>query len=297
VKTIIGFLTVTAIVFSCTTFQPNIDGKKLITSPSSSPGKVIKIVGIKSQFLELPRNLYVYLPHGYDEENSNYPVIYIQDGNNLFSKSASSGHNWKLDLILNNLIESKIIPKVIVIGIGNTANRSSEYEPYVITAPKSVENLYPIADKYLKFVCDELIPYVESNFRVIQEPKSRTIGGSSYGGTFSLYAAIKRPEMFGTILALSPSLWPGIKDKPGDEKILQDFENAELNKKQNIYFDLGAKEGPSGYIEDVSKRLITILEKSLPKNQIKFVFDPNGEHGEEAWTQRIPDALSWIFSR
>jgi enterochelin esterase-like enzyme len=281
---------------SYATYRPNIDGRDLVRSVRESRGKVVVLRDFASEHVPLPRNLYVYLPREYPQADRNCPVIYFNDGGNLFAQESSDVWNLGLDRILDALIDQGAIPPVVVVGIGSTSDRSAEYEPYPIRLPGKMKNLNPITNEYIEFMQCELIPCIESNFMIMREKKGRTIAGFSYGGVFAFYASLKKPELFGGILALSPSLWVGNDYLVGKEKMLKEYEGSTGGIRQRIYFDMGGKEGAFGDPRYVSGRFRKILAEKMKPEDLNMVYDPTGRHDGSSWTKRLPDALVWLLN-
>src|SRR5438477_10739802 len=75
-----------------------------------------------SRYLSTPRDLIVYLPPGYEEHaERRYPVLYLQDGQNLFdAATAFAGQEWRADESADRLTEEGIIEPLIIVGIYNT---------------------------------------------------------------------------------------------------------------------------------------------------------------------------------
>jgi enterochelin esterase-like enzyme len=278
------------------TYRPNIDGLDLARDARGSRGSVIVIPDFTSEHVALPRNLYVYLPKEYGQSDKRYPVIYFNDGGNLFARESSDVWNFGLDRILDALIDQGAIPPVLVVGIGNTSDRSAEYEPYPIRLPGKMANLNPIADSYIEFMERELIPCIEGKYMASRERSGRTIAGFSYGGLFAFYASLKKPELFGGILALSPSLWVGSLNGVGKERILEDYERSPSRIRQRIYFDMGGKEGAFGYPRYVSGRFRRILTDKMDPADLLAVYDPLGRHDGSSFAKRLPDALVWLLN-
>lgn len=95
--------------------------------PSSITGQVEVYRDFPSKNL-VNRDLYIYLPPGYEESNKRYPVLYMHDGQNIFDASAA-GQEWKVDEAAQSLIEAGEIEPVIIVGIASTADRFEEYTP------------------------------------------------------------------------------------------------------------------------------------------------------------------------
>ena len=113
----------------------------------------------------------------------NYPVIYMHDGQNLFDRETSYVGEWKVDESLDSLNE----PEAIIVGIEHGGDkRIDELTPFPHAKYGGGK-----ADAYLHFIVDQLKPYVDNNYRTLPDYKNTGVFGSSLGGLFSFYAALK----------------------------------------------------------------------------------------------------------
>ncbi len=164
---------------------------------------LIKHEQFPSRFLRNRRDLIVYLPPGYDEQSERaYPVLYLHDGQNLFDGATSfiPGVDWHVGQTADHLIYEGCVEPLIIVGLYNAGKqRLGEYTP--TRAPKLGGGR---ANRYAKFLLDEVRPFVQRQYRVAEGAKRTGIGGSSLGGLVSLYLGLKLPKIFGRIAALSP---------------------------------------------------------------------------------------------
>lgn len=148
------------------------------------------------------RRIWLYLPPDYQSSRRRYPVIYMQDGQNLFDRATSYAGEWQVDETLNRLAAAGD-PGAIVVGIDNGGeNRTAEYHPVL---PWS--GLPGQADAYLAFLTDTLKPLIDRRFRTKRDRVHTLIMGASSGATLALYAGITRPDVFGRVAAFSTPLW------------------------------------------------------------------------------------------
>ena len=150
-----------------------------------------------SQILQEERPYWVYLPVVYEEEEQPLGVLYLLDG---------SYHYHHASGILQFLIDEKVIPPLIMIAIPNTGDRTRDLTP-PLRKDLELQATFPTAggaDKLLAFMERELIPEIEKQYRVTPY---RILCGHSFGGLFSMYSLINRPDLFDAHLSISPSLW------------------------------------------------------------------------------------------
>lgn len=239
--------------------------------------------------LNTTRRIWVYLPKGYKQGKKNYPVMYLQDGQNLFDEMTSAfGQEWGVDECLDSLIE-KGKPACIVVGIDNgEATRMSEYNPYEFTWKDSANSktFLPQGNEYLNFLTSTLKPFIDKKYRTLSSNQNTIIAGSSMGGLIAYYAALKYPDVFGKAGIFSPAFWtaPAIK-------LLTDSVSKKINGK--FFFYMGGLEG-SAYINDMDE----VAEKlGIHSNaMIYLVTDAAGSHNEKAWRKWFAEFYKWMMA-
>ncbi|MCB0634663.1 MAG: alpha/beta hydrolase, partial [Lewinella sp.] len=173
----------------------------------NASGTAVTNVSILSEDFYMPqldrhRRIWIYLPPDYAITTKRYPVIYMQDGQNLFDRASSFSGEWEIDESLNTLI-SKGDRGVIVVGIdGGGEERINEYSPWVNPEYGGGQGL-----RYAEFIVETLKPYIDEHYRTIPGPPATGIMGSSMGGLIALYTALEYQNVFGRVGIFSPSLW------------------------------------------------------------------------------------------
>ena len=152
------------------------------------------------------RPIDVYLPDSYDSGRRRYPVVYLQDGQNLSDPAmAFAGNTWHLIEGLTWLAKRGIEP--IVVGIHNTGvERINEYSPF-----KDARHGGGGGAKYARFLSDTVKPRIDASYRTRKDRASTIVAGSSMGGLISLYVLRSRSP-FGAAAVMSPSVWFGRRD-------------------------------------------------------------------------------------
>ncbi|MGB0930223.1 MAG: alpha/beta hydrolase-fold protein [Chitinophagales bacterium] len=232
--------------------------------------------------LRRKRKIWVVLPHDYHQTNERYPVIYLQDAQNLFDDNAPYG-NWAIDKALAVLAE-KGKGKVIIVAIDHAGNeRLIDVNP-IVTDKKKQEGR-----KYIKFVGTYLKPYIDGRYRTLPSRENTGIGGSSLGGLVSLYGVLNRSEVFGRAMILSPSLWLA----PGSYLDATTFLPPSPTK---IYLYGGGKE--SDFMLTNIHRLKESFDwqrENVESLQVMLKTDAEGHHNEERWGKEFPRAIEWLF--
>lgn len=245
-------------------------------------GDLITIAGLWSPQLSNARDIFVYLPPGYDQGNERYPVLYMHDGQNLFEERLSYAGHWRVDETMQILKTSEI--EAIIVGIPNLGERRiDEYSPYADTRFGG-----GWGDQYIAFISDTLKPYIDQAFRTRPEREATGIIGSSMGGLISLYGFFQRPETFGFVGAMSPALWFAAR------KIFDTVEQAAFVPGR-VYLDVGTEELQAA-VED-ARRMAELLERKgyVSEETLRFCEEPNATHSEAAWAARLHDALRFLL--
>ncbi len=149
----------------------------------------LRLHQFRSRIFRNTRFLRVWLPPGYDDAanaDRHYPVLYLNDGQNLFEASTSfAGVEWQVDEAAERLIREGAIPPMIVVGIDNTGkDRIREYMPHRSMHPMT---LRVRGRHYPDFLMKEIMPFVEGKYRVATGPENTGLGGSSLGALIALY--------------------------------------------------------------------------------------------------------------
>ncbi len=231
--------------------------------------------------LNKTRKIWALLPHDYDNTAERYPVMYLQDAQNLFNEKAKYG-NWEIDKKLAVMSEYKI-GKIIIIAVEHAEeDRVKEYNVGKTVLGKGQ------GKKYIRFVTDTLKPFVDQNFRTKTEREHTGIGGSSMGGLVSIFSGLKNPEVYGKLMIFSPSLWvvPELKINPAKADTAD----------TKVYLYAGGNESDT-MIEHVNKFQEDLISSEFVKDRMKINLSINvhGTHSETYWSDEFPKAIEWLF--
>lgn len=253
-----------------------------------SSGQLRKIEKFRSRLLRNARDLVIYLPPGYDDQpQRRFPVLYLQDGQNLFDPATSfiPGKYWHVNETADYLINTGAIQPLIIVGVYNTGRRRiTEYTP-----TRSARHGGGKAERYLRMINEELRPYMESNYRIQQGPWHTGFGGSSLGGLLALYAGLRYPHVFGQVAALSPSVW-------WDRGWIHRFAaHAEPQPRPRIWLDIGTREGARILPRVEQFRDVLSARGWTLGRDLRFEIIEGAEHNEEAWAARVSPLLQFLF--
>ncbi|HYT74587.1 MAG TPA: alpha/beta hydrolase-fold protein [Vicinamibacterales bacterium] len=224
----------------------------------------------------------VYLPASYGDLRRRYPVVYMQDGQNLSDPATAFGGNtWRLHDGLARLAGRGIEP--IVVGVHNTGERRlSEYSPFPDRAHGAGQG-----DRYVRFLAETVRPRIDGAYRTRRDREATAIAGASMGGLISLYAFFRRPSPFGRAAVMSPSIWFG-----GGE-ILRFVERARPTRGR-IYLDTGTDES-AGTLRDMRALARLLRRRGYGRGALRILEARGGRHSEADWAVRLPSALEFLF--
>ncbi|OYT12186.1 MAG: esterase [Bacteroidetes bacterium 4572_114] len=263
----------------------------------------------QSEFVD-GRNVDIWLPNGYSETGGKqFPVIYMQDGQNLFNpKTSYSGEEWGVDEAVTKLVKEQKIPEVIVVGIWNTPKRYQEYmpeKPFNKLSRRTKGSLkkkfggIPVSDEYLKFMVEELKPFIDSVYRTNPDRENTYLMGSSMGGLISIYALCEYPQIFRGAGCLSTH-WVGDPEvKPhevSDAFVTYLNENLPDAGGHILYFDYGTATLDSLYQPHQHKIDKVIMDKSYRVGMDWMTKKYDGhEHNEIYWRKRLDVPLIFLL--
>ena len=280
-------------------------------------GRGVSLYGVKSVAGDLrlhvfnsavfgnTRTLRVLVPTGYDNLDNRsvrYPVLYLNDGQNLFdAETSQSSSEWCVDETVNVFIR-ETGNALIVVGIDNIgkSERGNEYLPFedVYLSPPIPD---PQGSKYPDFLTAEVMPFIDSRYRTLTGPENTALGGSSYGALIALYAGIRHPDKIGRLLLESPSLYVS------EGAILEQCRDVSCWPRR-LYIGIGTNEAGTEdcdqdndinreAVADVSELERILRSAGLNNDRILVVYDECAVHSESAWAERFPRALRFVFGK
>jgi enterochelin esterase-like enzyme len=255
----------------------------------------LRLHEFRSRVFRNTRFLRVWLPPGYDgagSEGRHYPVLYLNDGQNLFEAATSyAGVEWQVDETAERLIGEVAVPPMIIVGIDHAnKDRIREYMPHRSMNPVMlrVQGRY-----YPDFLLKEVMPFVERNYRVETGPENTGLGGSSLGALIALYTAMVRPGVIGRLLVESPSLWASARQVIKESRPVRIWP-------ERIYLGVGTAEAGSAersrtVVDDVRELAAIVRRAVLSERRLRLVIQDGAGHNEAAWAERFPEALRFLF--
>lgn len=250
-------------------------------------GRLERIPAFASGILGNTREVTVYLPPGYDEKNeARYPVLYMQDGQNLFEahRAFVPGNHWSLREAADTVIGERTAAPMIIVGIDHAGPaRIDEYTPE--KDPKHSGG--GRAGDYARMLIEELKPMIDTRFRTLPDPEHTAIGGSSLGGLVSLYLAFTYPNVFRRAAVMSPSVW-------WSGRTILGYAGSYEGRPPRLWLDIGGREG-SEALRDTRELRDRIQQKGWDEETFRYYEDRRGDHSERAWARRVRQTLEFLF--
>jgi len=267
-----------------------------VTQNNSVTGD-LRLHEFRSRIFRNTRMLRVWLPPRYDApDNSSrlYPVLYLNDGQNLFDRATAFGRvEWQVDETADRLIRQDVIAPLIIVGIDNAqGERMKEYLPFRSFNPPI---LRPRGKRYPHFLINEVMPFVGERYRVARGPENSALGGSSLGALISLYTVMQRPEVFGGLLLESPSLFISYRRIVKFSRLVRQWP-------AKVFLAIGTREAgredkDRQVVEDVRELERTLRRAGLDDRRLLVKVDEGATHSEGEWAKRFPEALSFLFAK
>ncbi len=231
------------------------------------------------------RRIWLYLPPDYANSQKTYPVLYMQDGQNLFDAATSFSGEWGVDETLDALHAAGDWG-CIVVGIDNGgASRLAEYSPWPNARYGGGQG-----DLYVDFLTNTLKPYIDANYRTRPDRLFTGVMGSSMGGLISLYAGLRRPDVFGRTGVFSPSLWY-------NRRIFTYALAAQPLRPDPRFYILSGGSESTSQTRDQRNLLDTLALAGFQfPTEIDSVVKGDGRHEEWFWRREFGAAYQWLFA-
>ncbi|MEN0046828.1 MAG: alpha/beta hydrolase-fold protein, partial [Bacteroidota bacterium] len=228
------------------------------------------------------RKIWIYLPPDYEDSEKFYPVIYMQDGQNVFDAATSFSGEWEVDESLNRLFEEGDFGCIVVAIENGGANRINEYSAWNNPQYGGGEGA-----QYLEFIVNTLKPKIDANYRTLPGREYTGLLGSSLGGLISHYGIVEHQETFSKAGIFSPSYW-------FVDEIYQHTKDTEKEFSQKLYLLGGQNEGGS-MAQKINDMYNVLLEKGYGEEEVLRVIHADGEHAEWYWRREFPAVYKWLF--
>src|SRR5262249_24892805 len=240
----------------------------------------------QSKFLGTHRDITVYVPPGYNANPTRrYPVLYLQDGQNMFDAATSflRGQEWHLDEQEQLLVAQHAVDPMIIVGISSSGlARVNEF------TPSSASRYGGQADLYGRMLVEEIKPFIDARYRTTKERSHTALGGTSLGGLATLYLGLKYKDIFGQLAILSPAaFWD-------HEMIVRYVQSLPAKTNQRIFLAIGTAELKE-FLGSTRELHQALLEKGWKDGSDLGYFEGQGlQHGPGVQAFRVKRMLQFI---
>lgn len=258
-------------------------------------GRLERFPDFRSKFVAA-RELLVWLPPGYAADSTRrYPVVYLHDGQNVFDGATSfiPGQEWQADEVADLGIRSGRLPACILVGIPNTPARMDEY-----TFARDARHGGGRSADYMRFLLDEVKPFVDRTFRTRPDARHTAVVGSSLGGLVSLDLGLLHPGTFGAVGCVSPAAWWADRD------IVTRLTASRTHLPVRIWIDIGTAEstptatGSEPWVDDARAMRDALRARGWVEGADLHYEEVEGaKHNEAAWAARIGRILQFVVPR
>lgn len=225
----------------------------------------------------------VCLPPGARTARNRPPLLFMWDGQNVFDDAPSFSGGWHLHRAVERRARGrKTAPVVVGLDHGGV-QRIAELSPF--PSPMGPALLPTL----LEWVCAALIPDMQARFDLSRGPASTVVGGSSMGGLASLYAHLRRPDVFGGAWAMSPSLFLG---RGGIFRMIGETPKPWRTR---IYIDAGGREAHGALVHSGDRLKVLLQQRGWHTDELLWHVAKHGTHNERHWRARTPRALRFFY--
>ena len=252
----------------------------------------------------LQRFVFVYLPPSYfTDKERKFPVVYAQDGQNIFSTPEERGGpckgGWYLDAKLDHYWREKELPEFILVAVPNSdfvciGNRTREY-----CTPEFDDTS---SDPYIRYLVEVVKVSIDSKYRTLSGAEHTVTLGASMGGLCAFVLALTCPKVFSRAVCMSPSFWYADRNNGSTYSLVKKVSTLDQRPSCKVYIDSGDGQGDNRYETKMMERL---LEKSGWSRGVEFEYyldecadrvDLGITHSESVWRERVHKGLKFVLN-
>jgi enterochelin esterase family protein len=246
------------------------------------PHGTVQRLEYQSQSIGKPREAIVYLPPGYDSSADRYPVLYLLHG--AGGDERIWNERMQANVILDNLLaDGELEPLVVVMPHGFTNRMPTDDRPRTASAYKSE------MEEFARDFVGDLVPLVESRYRVGADRAQRAIAGNSMGGGQALAIGLSRPEMFSSVASFSAAVQIANSPAWGGIDIDAALANAKaINELDVLWIGCGTDDTLFNVNEQFSRQ--------LTEAGIEHTFRSTpGAHTPAVWSRYLHEVVPQLF--
>lgn len=268
---------------------------------SASAQVAVRTLSLASAHLGRQLQLTLLLPPGYDTDTArSYPLLLLNDGQDF--------ERLLLAQTLDSLYAAGALPPVVVVGIHANEDRLHEYGT---AHSPDYKGRGSRAARHRDFVLGELLPFLDSSFRLLEAPAERVVAGFSLGGLSAFDLAYAHPEVFGAVGVFSGSFWwrsrafeDGYDDHNDRILHLHVRNTPRPTLPLRFWFEAGTldersdrnQNGVIDAIDDTLDLMQELRQKGYTAPaELTYVQVEGGRHDPQTWGQAMPAFLRWAF--
>ncbi len=279
-----------------------VDGPAAVAADCTVAAQRLDSLALEARALGREKRLLVYLPPGYGCDQRRYPVVYFNDGQDLFDWYPLPAEltpavaldlawrerwygSWRLDRQLDQAVQAGLLPPTIIVGIASDDGfRNNDLVPVAWAGAADPEGA-----AYGAFVAEQVIPVIDQRYLTRPDRRCRTIAGASLGGVSALQIGLAHPAIFGRVLAMSPVL----RDPPIAGYLASAWTASGSDRPQAMLVDLDDDRiGTDGLIW-----LRALASAAMPFDRQLILRQPPGaRHHIASWAERILPALRQLIA-
>lgn len=233
--------------------------------------------------LDRKRKVWVYLPPDYETSSKRYPVIYMQDGQNLFNEKASFSGEWGVDETMNALFSAGDYGAIIIAVENGGWRRLDEYSPWYNNQLEAGGE----GKKYGEFLVKTLKPYVDATYRTRPEREYTGLMGSSMGGLISHYIGMEYQNVFSKIGVMSPSFW--------FSKEVFNFTSSKGKRSDMKYCTIAGQGEGSEMTGGLNEMYDALKQAGFADDEVRKTIHIDGQHKESYWSREFGTVYQWLF--
>lgn len=315
-KRLIYFAVIACLSLSCNDFKKDNNPPEITLSTDHNivlaSGTIQRVASFPSQYIK-PRPVDIWLPENYSKDKK-YAVLYMHDGQMLFDATKTwNKQEWKVDEWASKLQQAGKVKDFIVVAPHNISEirwndyfpaKAMDYMPEGIRnqlieeAKKQGVNSDLYADNYLKFLTQELKPFIDKQYSVYTDAENTVVSGSSMGGLISMYAISEYPDIYGAAACISTH-WVGarVTDNNPFPPAIFAYMKAHIPspKTHRIYFDYGNKTLDQYYPQYAPTVDSIMLAKGYDDTNFVNRFFEGTDHSENSWNLRLDVPLTFLL--
>lgn len=246
------------------------------------PHGAVQKLEYQSKSLNKARQAVVYLPPGYDSGSDRYPVLYLLHG--AGGDETTWNERMHANTILDNLIaDGDLDPLVVIMPYGYTSRRAAD------DRRRGPADYKQDMEEFAIDFFSDLVPQVESRYRVVADREHRAIAGLSMGGGQTLAIGLTHPEMFSSVASFSAAMQIANSPAWGGVDMDKVLANADaINELDMLWVGCG--------MEDTLFKVNQAFSEQLTAAGVEHTFRiTHGEHMPDVWSRYLHEVAPQLF--